>query len=445
MSGSVSFVLCVDTEGPLYESIYELFKRVNSLFHLNLEPSNDTLAKLRSGEIPLNGIEEAVQKVVDPGINDRIDNWDGIIRNLSYSKSEKVRKRLLDDDGNPVIFNWYICDWVDFTNNPRRKTIGLNGIFSNYYDFFGLNDPLNPLYFHHHGIPYSGFSNHPCKNWSNTNSHIKKLSATLLDYGHFSASVRTPIMAPDINNFLDQHFPFDLSNTSADTDDQPDVENRRFSDWIEAPDDWSIYSPDYLNYKKPGSMKRHIGRCLQLGSRYGNLTSEEIKKAFIKAERGEHVLMSGHMHDWKHITGIFPYFDLINETRKNFPSVKYVNSTAVDAFHHALDIKATSPVTFKVELSDNIFICKSDNNIFGPQPWFCLKLKSGEHYWDNMDRFGDTHWQYIFDGLTVPLEAVERIGIAANDFSGNTTCELFNLHNNNLLRVKAVHGETEVL
>ena len=57
-SSTVHVVHCVDTEGPLHESIPATFERIENIFGLELEPSSALLKKLQAGEVELGGIED---------------------------------------------------------------------------------------------------------------------------------------------------------------------------------------------------------------------------------------------------------------------------------------------------------------------------------------------------------------------------------------------------
>ena len=74
----VYIVHCIDTEGPLYESVDVTFERLRSIFHLDLEPSVDLLRRLQAGTVNLGGLEAAVQKVVDPHLLAYNDTWDKV-------------------------------------------------------------------------------------------------------------------------------------------------------------------------------------------------------------------------------------------------------------------------------------------------------------------------------------------------------------------------------
>ena len=41
------FVHCVDTEGPLYESLKERFKMINAIYDVNIEATQENLIKLQ--------------------------------------------------------------------------------------------------------------------------------------------------------------------------------------------------------------------------------------------------------------------------------------------------------------------------------------------------------------------------------------------------------------
>ena len=54
MSKDVYIVHCIDTEGPLYESIDASFDRLKEIFGIELEPSIDNLRRIQNKELDLN-------------------------------------------------------------------------------------------------------------------------------------------------------------------------------------------------------------------------------------------------------------------------------------------------------------------------------------------------------------------------------------------------------
>ena len=62
----VYVVHCIDTEGPLNESLKATFERLKHIYHLNFKPSKITLKKLQKGQINLKGLEDSVKKTLNP-------------------------------------------------------------------------------------------------------------------------------------------------------------------------------------------------------------------------------------------------------------------------------------------------------------------------------------------------------------------------------------------
>ena len=90
-SKPVYIVHCIDTEGPLYESVDATFERLREIFHLDLPASQDMLRRLQAGDVPLEGLEAAVQKVVDPHLLAYNDTWDKVDAMLAKLMSESFR------------------------------------------------------------------------------------------------------------------------------------------------------------------------------------------------------------------------------------------------------------------------------------------------------------------------------------------------------------------
>jgi len=66
MSNTAYIVDCLDTEGPLHESIEATFERIREIFHLDLEPSVELLRRLQEGKVDRGGAEAAIQKMAAP-------------------------------------------------------------------------------------------------------------------------------------------------------------------------------------------------------------------------------------------------------------------------------------------------------------------------------------------------------------------------------------------
>ena len=151
MSGTVHVVHCIDTEGPLHESVEATFERLRAIFGLDLEPSREMLRRLQAGEVDLGGIEAAVQKVVDPHLLAYNDTWDKVDAMLADCMSPAFRDRMRDSDGGGWVYNWFCVDHVDYEVNPRRRDMGYHNVFDHYRGRSQRPDSQQDgLHFHYH-------------------------------------------------------------------------------------------------------------------------------------------------------------------------------------------------------------------------------------------------------------------------------------------------------
>ena len=83
MTAEVCIVHCIDTEGPLYESLEAKFERLRHLFGItDLSRTRQTLDALIAGEINLGGIEAQVQKVLSGHLQNYMSTWTEVDRML---------------------------------------------------------------------------------------------------------------------------------------------------------------------------------------------------------------------------------------------------------------------------------------------------------------------------------------------------------------------------
>ena len=130
----VHIVHCIDTEGPLYESLSATFERLKEIFGIEIEPSSANLRKLQNKEIDLGGKEGDVAKVVDPKLLSYNDSWDKVDNMLSKIMSHEYRNTVKDSFGNGWVYNWFCMDHVGFKINPRRRDIGYHNIYDHYLE-----------------------------------------------------------------------------------------------------------------------------------------------------------------------------------------------------------------------------------------------------------------------------------------------------------------------
>src|SRR5664280_488026 len=238
-ASTVHIVHCIDTEGPLHESVDATFERLRDIFKLDLEPSPETLRRLQAGEIDLGGLEESVRRVVDPHLLAYNDTWDKVDAMLAECLSPEFRDRVRDSEGGGWVYNWFCVDHVDYETNPRRRDMGYHNVFDHYRALLReTGSTQDGLQFHYH--PHSfGKEAHRCAThwWASSDSLAQVLSRRVIDRQWFPAANRPGfhVIRPDSHWFLEQYIPFDFSNQAMvptkETDGQSAVEGGRLGDW----------------------------------------------------------------------------------------------------------------------------------------------------------------------------------------------------------------------
>jgi hypothetical protein len=438
-SKPVYIVHCIDTEGPLHESIDATFERLRDIFHLELEPSADLLHRLQAGEVNLGGLEAAVQKVVDPHLLAYNDTWDKVDAMLAEIMSEPFRAQMRDSAGNGWVYNWFCVDHVDYDVNPRRRDMGYHNVFDHYRaSVRSTGSHQDGIHFHYHPHSFRREA-HRCAThwWASSNSLHQILSRRVIDHLWFPAAHRPGfhVIRPDSHWFLEQYIPFDFSNQAIATSatDQAQMLGGRFGDWRRAPITWEPYHPSADDYQIPGDCRRWIARCLNVGTRYRLLGERDVRLAFEEASAGKPVILAITNHDFRDMApDVDSTRELVQRVAADYPDTPFLFSEAVAAMRSALNLAPLEPCELeltmrRVDDSTHVLNVESKIATFGPQPWLALKTAEGTYHFDNFDIEMPFHrWQYVFDEETFPLSALNAIGVAANNAFGATTVTVMN-------------------
>ena len=436
MSKTVYIVHCIDTEGPLHEPLEATFERLKGIFHLDLEPSEDMLRRLQSGQVDLGGLEAAVQKVVDPHLLSYNDTWDKVDLMLADALSERFRQKVRDTNEGGWIYNWFCVDHVDYDLNPRRRDIGYHNIFDHYRTVLRETGSLQDgLHFHYHPHAFRREA-HLCAThwWANSDSLAQVLSRRVIERKWFPAANRPGfhVIRPDSHWFLEQFIPFDFSSQSVVPTEEDraqfGLDGGRYGDWRRAPVNWQPYHPAHDDYQATGNCRRWIARCLNVGTRYRLLTEADVRQAFEEAREGKPVVLSLTNHDFRDLRlDVESVRTLIAAVSKDFPDVTFQFAEAVAAMRSALGLVSQPPCELELSLtkvngSSHVLEVCSSIPAFGPQPWLALKTSTGTFHHDNFDILTPFHrWKYVFDEETFPLKALSAVGVAANNAIGTTT------------------------
>lgn len=428
MDKIVYIVHCIDTEGPLYESPEVPFSQIKRVFGIDIEPTRENFVKLMNHEIDLQGKENGVYNLIDPHKAAINGDWDELKRFLEKATSDEFRNELLDSNGHGWIYNWFCLDHVGFTGeNPRRRDPGHHKVFDVYQQMANEQKKGDMIQIHHHPVSHSG-DYHACGTafWGR-NTWDDVLTHKVIDRSWFPSAYRPGFHTerPDANWFLEQWMPFDYGNQSVkgvDTD-QPDLAGGRFGDWRHAPLEWKPYHPDHDDYQKKGSCRRWITRCLNMYARLREITQEDVNEAFeLAASEGKSILAFTD-HDFKDMCfDVDRMRTLIAAAAEQYPDVKFVYANAVDAMRSCCNLQPEQiGMSCTVEKGREIKLTvKTENNIFGPQPYLAIKTKDGRYIWDNFDFQEKNVWTYTFDRDSIVYDLVEELGVAANNACGQT-------------------------
>jgi len=432
----VYVVFCVDTEGPLYESLEARFERLSELYGITLPPSKDTFDRLRRQEIPLGGLEAEVARLFSDHRISYKDTWDKLDEMLDRILAAPFRNQLPDSRGGDWLYNWFCVDHIDYKNNPRRRDLGYHNIFDHYRSYLRMTESFQDgLHWHFH--PMSVYQDaHRCATSYVNSPHLyETLCRRVIDRDWFPCAFRAGFQAerPDSNLFLEQWIPFDLTNMAVETTEgtpSADFANGRSGDWRTAPSDWSVYHPHHDDYRRVGGCRRWIARALNILNRIAPLTQEEVDKAFARASTGKPTLMGIASHDFREIAvEVEAIRAMLQCSSRRFPGVEFVYSEAKNAFVEVTKAELaqdTSPLELSCTLSGDdrslfLEVKTRSGLVFGPQPFLAIRMKSGRYLHDNFDF--DTlpgRWFYTFDRESILPQDLHTIGVAANDRFGNT-------------------------
>lgn len=411
-------VHCIDTEGPLTETLDATLQRVSSTFGLRLPRHLETLVKLQDRQLDLNGLEDAVARMVAPELLAYNTNWDSIQRMLDELLSDEFRRRMVDDAGQGWVYSWHCLDHMFPGQNPRRKDIGYGNIFRYYRTALEAGSKQDELNWHFHAVPMTGDPLHSSTSYTNSYAVLNEILCRRILEDQWFPVVNRPgfhTERPDSHAFLEQWIPFDYANQSYEVDeDQPDTGGGRFGDWRRAPLSWRGYNPSHDDYQQPGSCRRTIFRCLNMGTRLRSLTLNHVRQAFAEArERGAAILAFSD-HDFRDIRpDVNAVRTMIASIRPEFPEVALRFSGAEAAARELQGVDAEPDPELSLTLVDNRLVVRLERGqIFGPQPFLALKGREGRVFHDNLDvQEPGRLWTYTLDAQVFPLSMLAGAGV----------------------------------
>ena len=421
-------VHCIDTEGPLDETLEATFQRLHDLFGIKLEPSEQKLKALQAQQLPLGGLEADVAAVVAPPLLAYNRNWNQVRNMLEEALSPGFRYQMVDDVGKGWVYSWHCVDHLGYTDNPRNKDLGYGKIFHFYRDILeetgSSSDEIN-WHFHPLSLTRQPLAAATC--YANTMQLLVEILARrVLDDRWFPTTSRPGFHAerPDSHAFLEQWIPFDYANQACENANtsQSDTQLGRFGDWSRAPQDWLGYQPNHDDYQQPGQCRRWIFRCLNVGTRLRSLRQSDVVKAFENARTHGSAILAFADHDFRDIRlDVNVVRKMLDEARNSFPEVRMVFSGAEAAARSHLSYLHEEPhgqtkPEFKLEIVEGrLFVHLEHGSLFGPQPFLALQDRGGNYYHDNLDVVKPGRvWAYVLDDQTLRLENLHKLGVGGS-------------------------------
>lgn len=412
-------VHCVDTEGPLQETLEATFERLASIFGITLAPTKENLARLQKKEIDLAGKEDAVAKCLAPELLRYNASWTDIAQMLDELLSNDFRMRDVDDFGNGWVYSWHCMDHIGYFDNPRHKDVGYGNIFRFYksklLEYGSMKDEIN---WHFHPLSLTKNPLHAATSYVNSCDVLAQiLCRRILDDKWFPVVNRPGFHSerPDSHAFLEQWIPFDYANQFYDgVQDQPDLVAGRFGDWSRASKSWRGYHPSHDDYQEVGACRRMIFRCLNVGTRLRSLTLDHVHDAFSEARASGAAILSFADHDYRDMRSDVNFVrSMLREIKKEYPDVMLKYAGAEEAAISLMGYGEQLPPRLRLELiNSKLMVEVIGGEIFGPQPFLAIKTNGGHYHHDNLDVIEPRRkWTYVFDDQTIPVSNVSRVGV----------------------------------
>ena len=414
-------VHCVDTEGPLDETLDATFDRLESLFDIRLPATKDNLLKIQNLEFDFSGQEQAIANCFTPELLNYNSTWIKIEKMLDEILSDSFRLQSPDSYGKGWVYSWHCMDHMGFTSNPRNKDYGYGKIFGFYKSkLLELGDTSDEINWHFHPLSITRNPTHGATSYVNSyDVLIEIICRRILEDNWFPVVHRPGFHSerPDSHAFLEQWIPYDYANQFCEEDqDQPDANRGRFGDWGRSPSTWRGYHPSHDDYQELGKCRRLIFRCLNVGTRMRGLRREHVREAFIEANSKGSAILAFANHDWRDMKPDIKYVQqLLHDIKAEYPDVLIRYAGAEEAAMAINGYLDKTHIELHLKLLENRIIVEVlKGEIFGPQPFLAIKSIAGIYYHDNLDVIlPGKKWSYVLDEQTIPLTDIQMIGVAS--------------------------------
>jgi len=350
----------------------------------------------------------------DPDNNELLHNWSLVDGAMCKLFNSKFREKYVDSFGNNFKIGWFFLSWTGFKTNPRERDFGYHKVRDHYIKKWGkeIKRYGDEECWHYHHPHISGVGNKWGLEWDSSIEYKKIISNQIVDRGWFPVCFRSggTIMNYDLSKWVEKWFPFDYSNRAP----------LKFfeMDWSGGVTDWRPYKPDLKNFKKEGSGKRYMCRCMDLHTSLYTSGEKDIVEAFNEASKNGSSVLSVFDHDYRDIESrILDFLSKISLVSEKYKDVNWRFSSPSDAIINVTRnyYNSSSLILDLVILNEELLI-KVSSNIYQKYPWVAVKDNDGNIYQFEgpIDIISNRFWVLNVD----TLENVDSLYVAvSNDFA----------------------------
>jgi len=195
MKKELYIVHCIDTEGPMNETLEASFQRLESLFGIVLSATEENLKKIQNKELDFGVNTEQIANVFAPKRINMKKTWTEIGDMLKEIRSKEYRHILPDSAGKGWKYSWFCVDHVGFTgNNPRHRDLGYHNIYDYYDNLLRKDNEGDIIQFHYHPLPFCGDCNLQGTSYVGEKNIFEILARGIIDREFFPTAYRPGFM-----------------------------------------------------------------------------------------------------------------------------------------------------------------------------------------------------------------------------------------------------------
>ena len=358
----------------------------------------------------------------DPENDELLKNWGTVDNAMDKIFDSNFRSLYKDSLGNDFKVGWFFLTWTGFKTNPRGRDFGYHKVRDHYHERWGdlINKYGDEECWHYHHPPRSGIGNEWSAEWESSEEYKYIISRQILERGWFPTCFRAggTIMGPELSQWIDEWFPFDYSNRAP----------LKFNlmDWSDGLADWQPYRPDPTQFKRKGTGKRYMARCMDLKTGSYTTGEQDIAQAFKEASLRGSSILSVFDHDYRDIKNrIKQFLQKVNLIADRFPEVVWEYASPSEGIINTLGCNTEESLRLEVVFTGNILIINSSSKIYQKIPWVAIKDING------LVKQVDTGFQKISENaweLKINIKNdLKLIGIAASNQLGDSNVQLIML------------------